>query len=165
MFLVCIEFSAFDSFAVVLILRIIKSIVLQTVLALTPWHQTTTFSIKKAIAKRWKIYPDLTLIFTALVWINVMRSFPSHTTWEAFHILTLRRSLRRKLWMRRFFDVKESIFFKIGPHWPSPPSDFWYASFGKYRFTPFQISFFSRFYSLFERMKRKKRYLFTRTNL
>ena len=58
------------------------------------------------------------------------------------------------------------------------PSDFWCASFGKYRFKPFQISFFIGFYikiifwvrwfySLFERMrlKRKKWCSFTLTNL
>ena len=58
------------------------------------------------------------------------------------------------------------------------PSDFFCASFGKYRFKPFQISFFSGFYmkimfwdrwfySVFERMrlKRKKRCLFILTNL
>ena len=39
--------------------------------------------------------------------------------------LTLRRPLRRKLWMRWFFDiskVKESSFF--GPPCPPPPSDY-----------------------------------------
>ena len=66
--------------------------------------------------------------------------------------------------MRWFFDVskvKEASFLN-GQHWP--PWDFWSAFFGKYRFQPFQISFFSGFYikirlwvrwfsSLFERMK------------
>ena len=58
----------------------------------------------------------------------------------------------------------------------TPPSDFWWASFGKYRFNPFQISFFSRFYikiifwvrwfySLFERMRlKRKRTMFIHTN-
>ena len=58
-----------------------------------------------------------------------------HRWWTLTGSLTLRRPLRKKLRMRWFFDiskVKESIFFKIGPHWP--PSDFWCASFGKNRF-------------------------------
>ena len=41
--------------------------------------------------------------------------------------LTLRRPLCKKLWLRWFFDVskvKESSFFKIGPHWPPPPQVF-----------------------------------------
>ena len=62
-------------------------------------------------------------------------------------ILTLKRQLRKKLWMRWFFDVskvKESSFFKSDL--TDPPSDFWCAAFGKYRLKPFQISFFSGFY-------------------
>ena len=62
---------------------------------------------------------------------------------------------------------------KMGPHWPS--SDFWCASFGKYRFKPFQISFFTGFYikimfwvrwfySLFERMRLKRKKMFIQTN-
>ena len=92
-------------------------------------------------------------------------------------ILTLRRPLRRKLRMRWFFDiskVKESSFFKSDL--TDPPSDFWCASFGNYRFRPFQISFFSGlyieimfwvrwFYTLFERMRfKKKRTMFIHTN-
>ena len=74
----------------------------------------------------------------------------------------------------RRFQGEGVEFFKIGPH--GPPSDFWCASFGNYRFKPFQISFLSGFYikimfwlrwfySLFERMrlKRNKRCLFTLT--
>ena len=64
-------------------------------------------------------------------------------------------------WRNRLFLNRTSLI---------PPSDFWCASFGKYRLKPFQISFFNGFYikimfwvrwfhSLFERMrlKRKKR--------
>ena len=54
--------------------------------------------------------------------------------------LTLRRPLRRKLRMRWFFDVskvKESRFFNRTSL--TPPSDFCCASFGKYRFQPFQL--------------------------
>ena len=79
--------------------------------------------------------------------------------------------------MRWFFDiskVKESSFFKSDL--TDPPSDFWCASFGNYRFKPFQISFFSGFYikimfwvrwfySLFERMRlKRKRTMFIHTN-
>ena len=58
----------------------------------------------------------------------------------------------------RHFQGEGVEFFLIGP-----PSDFWCASFGNYRFKPFQISIFSEFcikimfwvrcfYSSFERM-------------
>ena len=93
--------------------------------------------------------------------------------------LTLRRPLRRKVRMRWFFDVfqvKESSFFISDL--TDPPSDFWCASFGKYYFKPFKISFFIGFYtkimfgvrwfySLFERMRlwSKKLCFFTLTNL
>ena len=63
------------------------------------------------------------------------------------NFLTLRRPLRKKLRMRWFFDVskvKESSFLKSDI--TDPPSDFWCASFDKYRFKPFQISFFSGVY-------------------
>ena len=66
----------------------------------------------------------------------------------------------------------EGVEFFFKSDLTDPPSDFWCASFGKYRFKPFQISFFSGFYikiifwvrwfySLFERMrlKRKRRML------
>ena len=36
----------------------------------------------------------------------------------------------------RRFQGEGVEFFKIGPHWP--PSDFWCASFGKYKFKPFR---------------------------
>ena len=52
-------------------------------------------------------------------------------------LLTLTRPLRRKLRMR-FFDVskvKESSSFKSDL--TDPPSDFWCASFGKYKFNGF----------------------------
>ena len=74
----------------------------------------------------------------------------------------------------RRFQREALEFFKIGPHWP--PSDFWCASFEKYQFKPFQISFFSDFhmkimfwvrwfYSLFERMKlKRKKSMFMHTN-
>ena len=61
--------------------------------------------------------------------------------------LTLRRPLRIKLRMRWFFGIskeKESRFFKTDLN--DPPSDFLCASFGNYRFKPFQISFFNGFY-------------------
>ena len=64
-----------------------------------------------------------------------------------FSCLTLGRRLRRILRMRWFFDVskvKESSFSKSDL--TDPPSDFSCASFGKYQFKPFQISFFSGFY-------------------
>ena len=67
--------------------------------------------------------------------------------YKFLEILTLTRQLRRKLRMRWFFDVskvKESSFFKSDL--TDPPSDFWCASFGKYQFKPFQLSFFSWFY-------------------
>ena len=96
---------------------------------------------------------------------------------DPFSNLSLRRPLRRKLRMRWFFDiskVKESSFFKSDL--TDLPSDFWCASFGKYRFRPFQISFFSGFYikvmfwvrwfySLFERMRsERKRTMLIHTN-
>ena len=68
-----------------------------------------------------------------------------------FHILptlTRRQPLRKKLRMRLFFDVskvKESSFL-IRPHCP-PPLDYWCASFGKYQFYPFQLSFSVGFYN------------------
>ena len=75
----------------------------------------------------------------------------------------------------RFKGEKASFFLN---RTSLTPSDFWCASFGKYQFKPFQLSFFSGFYikimfwvrwfySLFERMrlKRKKWCLFTLTNL
>ena len=92
--------------------------------------------------------------------------------------LTLKRLLRRKLRRRWFFDiseVKESSFF-LNRTSLTAPSDFWCASFGKYRFRPFQISFFSGFYikimfwvrwfySLFERMRsERKRTMLIHTN-
>ena len=58
------------------------------------------------------------------------------------------RFIRKKMTIRmrflrmRFFDVskvKESTFFKSDL--TDSPSDFWCASFGNYRFKPFQISF------------------------
>ena len=69
--------------------------------------------------------------------------------------------------------VKEFSFLKSDL--TDPPSDFWCASFGKYRFKAFQISFFSDFYikimfwvrwfySLFERMRLKRKKLFIHTN-
>ena len=72
--------------------------------------------------------------------------------------------MHRKLRMRWIIDVskvKASRFLKSDL--PDPNSDFWCASFRKYRFKPFKISFFSSFYikimfwvrwfnSLFERM-------------
>ena len=85
---------------------------------------------------------------------------------EKFAYITLTRPLRRTLRMRWFIltDLTD------------PTSDFWCASFGKYQFVPFQLSFNSRFYiniifwlrwfySLFEqlRLKRKKLCLFTLT--
>ena len=63
-------------------------------------------------------------------------------------LLTLRRPLRRKLRIRWFFDVsklKESSFVKSDLTHPS--LDFWCASFGNYRFKPFQISFLVGFIS------------------
>ena len=96
---------------------------------------------------------------------------------ECIFWLTLRRSMRKKLRMRWFFEdskVKESSFSKS--NLTDPPSDFWCASFGKYRFKPFQISFFSGFYikimfwvrwfySLFERMRlKRKKTMFIHTN-
>ena len=91
-------------------------------------------------------------------------------------LLTLRRPLRRKLRMWWFFDisnVNESIFLN---RTSLTPSDFWCASFGKYRLRPFQISFFSGFYvkimiwvrwfySLFEKMTlERERTIFIHTN-
>ena len=126
----------------------------------------------------------LLVIYDWLVKEYEMNIFINKFTYKNFvllrrHYLTLRRSLRIKVRMRWFFDVskvKESSFFKSDL--TDPPSDFWCSSSGKYRFKPFQISFFSGFYnkikswvrlfcSLFERMrlKRKKRCLFTLTNL
>ena len=92
------------------------------------------------------------------------------------------RFIRKKMTIRmrflrmRFFDVskvKESTFFKSDL--TDSPSDFWCASFGNYRFKPFQISFFSEFYikimfcvrwfySLFERMILKRKTMFIYTN-
>ena len=125
-----------------------------------------------------------TLVCHIMVWA-VQNIHFKYAHWEFFIVpwgfssLTLRRPLRRKLRMRWFFDifkVKESSFFKSDL--TDPPSYFWCASFGNYRFKPFQISFFNEFHikimflvrwfcSLFERMrlKRKKRSLFTLTNL
>ena len=137
-------------------------------------------SPQDCVSPRGHSAPRLFLLSSSFSKINssakIRMALKRHTV---LYRLTLRRPLRRKLWMRWFFDVskvKESSFLKSDL--TDPPSDFWCASFGKYRFKPFQISFFSGFYikimfwvrwfySLFERMrlKRKKRCLFTLTNL
>ena len=104
--------------------------------------------------------------------------FPVRLIFQVY-TLTRRRPLRRKLRMRWFFDisrVKESSFFKSDL--TDPPSDFWCASFGKYQFKPFQISFSVGFISrsCFESdgfiaysnewdWSEKERCLFTLTNL
>ena len=74
----------------------------------------------------------------------------------------------------RHFQGEGVEFFQIGPLWP--PSDFWCASFEKYQFKPFQLSFsvgfyvkimfwVRWFYSLFEWMTlEKKRTMFIHTN-
>ena len=97
--------------------------------------------------------------------------------WIFFSTLTFTHPLRKKLRMRWFFDVskvKEASFFKSDL--TDPLSDFLCASFWKYQFKPFQLSFFSGFlyqdlfwvrwfYSLSERMRlnRKKRCFCTLT--
>ena len=107
----------------------------------------------------------------------IMKSKGESQDW-IFWRLTLRRPLRRKVRMRWSFDISEvkesSFFFKSDLN--DPPSDFWCASFGNYRFKPFQISFFSGFYikfmfwvrwfyNLFERMRlERKRTMFIHTN-
>ena len=83
------------------------------------------------------------------VWLEVLYMSQKLINWPT---LTLRRPMRRKLRMRWFFyvfKVKDSSFFKIGPHLGGQ-SDFWCASFGKY-------SWVRWFYSLFERMRLKKK--------
>ena len=99
----------------------------------------------------------------------IMKSKGESQDW-IFWRLTLRRPLRRKVRMRWSFDISEvkesSFFFKSDLN--DPPSDFWCASFGNYRFKPFQISFFSGFYTkimiwvrcfyrLFERMRLERK--------
>ena len=73
----------------------------------------------------------------------------------------------------RRFQGEGVEFFLIGPHWP--PSDFWCASFEKYQFKPFQLSFFSGFlyrdlfwfrwfYTLSERMRLRGKTMFIHIN-
>ena len=92
--------------------------------------------------------------------------------------LTLTRPLRRKLrtwWLFDVSKVKKPSFLK---QTSLTPSDFWCSFFGEYQFKPFQLSFFSEFYTKIMFWVRwfytyshewdwreKKRYLFTLTNL
>ena len=80
------------------------------------------------------------LTFNLEVLINFVRT-------SELRQLTLTRPLRRKLRMRWLFDlskVKESSFF-LNRTSLTPPSDFCCASFRKYQFKSFQLSFYSGF--------------------
>ena len=106
-------------------------------------------SPQDCVSPRGHFAPRLFLLSSSFSKINssakIRMALKRHTV---LYRLTLRRPLRRKLWMRWFFDVskvKESSFLKSNLTYPLP-SDFWCASFGNYRFKPFQISFFSGFY-------------------
>ena len=106
------------------------------------------------IAKKYEMIQHWpTLVCHIMVWA-VQNIHFKYAHWEFFIVpwgfssLTLRRPLRRKLRMRWFFDifkVKESSFSKSDL--TDPRLDFLCASFGKYKFEPFQISFFSHFIS------------------
>ena len=79
------------------------------------------------------------------------------------------RPLRKKLWMRWFFDVskmKESNFFKSDLSDPSPPQIFDAHVLKNTNLSLFSLNFsvgfyiknkFSKFYSLFEQMRLKRK--------
>ena len=99
--------------------------------------------------------------------------FDSFENCEAKLPLTLRRPLRRKLWMKCFFDVsnvKESNFFFIRTSLTFPPPKFLMRIFWKipiqalpdffFKWFLYQDLFWVRwFYSLFERMRLKRKKL------
>ena len=80
-------------------------------------------SPQDCVSPRGHFAPRLFLLSSSFSKINssakIRMALKRHTV---LYRLTLRRPLRRKLWMRWFFDVskvKESSFFYFGPHWPT----------------------------------------------